>query len=65
MGWGTLLEQIRFSVGRGDRIRFWKDKWCGDTPLKDLFPLLFLCSANWEASIESVMSRLDMSTART
>uniref|UniRef100_A0A2N9IM54 non-specific serine/threonine protein kinase n=1 Tax=Fagus sylvatica TaxID=28930 RepID=A0A2N9IM54_FAGSY len=63
MGWGTLLEQIRFSVGRGDRIRFWKDKWCGDTPLKDLFPLLFLCFANWEASIESVMSRLDMSTA--
>uniref|UniRef100_A0A2N9HQT2 Reverse transcriptase domain-containing protein n=1 Tax=Fagus sylvatica TaxID=28930 RepID=A0A2N9HQT2_FAGSY len=64
-GWGTLLEQITFSAGRGDRIRFWLDKWCGDTPLKDLFPLLFLCSTNREASIESVMARSDRSSVRT
>ena len=64
-GWGTLLEQITFSTGRGDRIRFWMDKRCGDTLLKDLFSLLFLCSTNREASIESVMSRSDMSSVRT
>ena len=64
-GWGTLLKQITFSAGRDDRIRFWMDKWCGDTPLKDLFPHLFLCSTNREASIESVISRSDMSFVRT
>jgi hypothetical protein len=54
------LEHIKFSAGRGDRLRFWVDKWCGDTPLKELFPLLFLCSTNCEASIESVLSSSDL-----
>ncbi len=57
MGWEDFLKQIEFSVGRGDRIRFWNDKWCGVMPLKDLFPLLFVCSTNQDASIESVLSR--------
>ena len=60
LGWGTLLEHIKFSAGRGDRLRFWVDKWCSDTPLKELFPLLFLCSTNREASIESVLSSSDL-----
>jgi hypothetical protein len=57
LGWKDFLKQTEFFAGGGDRIRFWYDKWCGDTPLKDLFPLLFLCATNWDASIESVVSR--------
>ena len=59
-----MLEQITFSAGRGDRIRFWMDKWCGDIPLKDLFPLLFLCSTNRDASLEFVMSNSDQPNSR-
>jgi hypothetical protein len=44
LGWGTLLEQIMFSAGRGDRIRFWVDKWCGDSSqgfVSSLVPLFY------------------------
>uniref|UniRef100_A0A2N9EPP1 Reverse transcriptase zinc-binding domain-containing protein n=1 Tax=Fagus sylvatica TaxID=28930 RepID=A0A2N9EPP1_FAGSY len=63
MGWGAFWEKIEFFVGRGDRLRFWVDKWCGETSLKDLFPLLFSCSTNREASFESVLSRSVLSTS--
>ncbi|RVW79927.1 hypothetical protein CK203_041405 [Vitis vinifera] len=28
-------------VGSGRRVKFWKDKWCGDEPLCESFPLYF------------------------
>ena len=35
-------------------MRFLYDKWCGDRPLKDEFPLLFECSRDREAFIDSL-----------
>ena len=64
IGWDVFLKHIEFSAGRGDRIRFWYDKWCGEMPFKDLFPLLFGCVTNRNASIEEVVSRPSASTAR-
>ena len=37
----------------GDRVKFWKDRWCGDLPLKLAFPVLYNFAANKEASVES------------
>jgi hypothetical protein len=59
-GWDVFSGRIEYSVGKGDRIRFWFDKWCGNSPLKDLFPLLFLCSTDCQASIASVLSRSEL-----
>jgi hypothetical protein len=59
-GWDGFSGRIEFSVGKGDRIRFWFDKWCGNFPLKDLFPILYLCSTDRQASIASVLSRSDL-----
>jgi hypothetical protein len=59
-GWYVFLERIEFFVGGGDRIRFWLDKWCGNSPLKDLFPMMFLCSMDCQASVASVLSRSDL-----
>uniref|UniRef100_A0A2N9GH27 Reverse transcriptase domain-containing protein n=1 Tax=Fagus sylvatica TaxID=28930 RepID=A0A2N9GH27_FAGSY len=56
-GWEDFMERTKFSVGKGDRIQFWFDKWCGNSPLKDLFPSLFLCSSDRHASVMSVLSR--------
>ena len=36
-----LLNNVSFSVGDGKRVRFWKDIWCGNTPLCQAFPSLF------------------------
>ena len=30
-----------FFVSNERRVRFWFDKWCGNKPLKHLFPFLF------------------------
>lgn len=57
MGWDMFLEQVEFEVGVGSTIRFWHDKWCGDTPSKKLFPVLFACSLSCDASIDSVLVR--------
>jgi hypothetical protein len=32
---------VRFVVGDGSRVLFWHDVWCGELPLKILFPALF------------------------
>ncbi|WJX88451.1 hypothetical protein P8452_70539 [Trifolium repens] len=32
-------------LGRGNKIRFWFDKWLIDCPLKDIYPRLFSVSA--------------------
>ena len=37
----------------------WHDKWCGDCSLKDEFPLLFVCSRDREAFIDSLYSRVN------
>ena len=36
-----MLKNITFSMGDGRRLRFWKDKWCGNNTLHDSFPSLF------------------------
>uniref|UniRef100_A0A7N2RB15 BPL/LPL catalytic domain-containing protein n=1 Tax=Quercus lobata TaxID=97700 RepID=A0A7N2RB15_QUELO len=38
-------------VGEGFHIRFWYDLWCGQIPLKDLYPDLFSRAMGKEASI--------------
>ena len=37
----------------GDRVKFWKDSWCGDLSLQLAFPILYNFAVNREASIES------------
>ena len=39
--WDLMSTRIFFSIGNGQRVRFWKDKWCGDFPLCVSFPSLF------------------------
>ena len=36
-----FLEHVKFIVGNGSSIRFWRDWWCGDAPLAAQFPVLF------------------------
>lgn len=39
-------EGTRFKLGRGDRIRFWTDLWCGDSSLDSQFPSIYHLSLN-------------------
>ena len=31
--WELLHNKVDFLVGSGQRVKFWKDKWCGDMAL--------------------------------
>ncbi|RVW45833.1 hypothetical protein CK203_086256 [Vitis vinifera] len=40
-----------FSVGDGKRVRFWKDTWCGNTPLCEAYPSLFDLAVSKDAKV--------------
>uniref|UniRef100_A0A2N9HWV9 Reverse transcriptase zinc-binding domain-containing protein n=1 Tax=Fagus sylvatica TaxID=28930 RepID=A0A2N9HWV9_FAGSY len=44
-GSGSFLSTYWLVPSLGDRILFWQP-WCGVTPLKSLFPVLFSCSSD-------------------
>lgn len=39
--WDDVFKQTHFEVGNGNHIRFWLDKWIGDSSLKEVFPNIF------------------------
>lgn len=46
-------------MGIEDRVRFWRDRWCGDVPLECLFPLIFQVASDWEASMASYVDGIE------
>ena len=52
--WLGMYSSVAFRVGNGQRVRFWKDKWCGDEPLYESFPSLFVISRAKDAWVSDV-----------
>ncbi|KAF5461636.1 hypothetical protein F2P56_017715 [Juglans regia] len=55
-GWGAFSSHFILVLGRGSRIKFWRDIWCGNEALKDAFPAIFRVAHNQDASIEDLMT---------
>ena len=54
MEWDFVGSRISFLVGNGLRVRFWRDRWCGDSPLCVSFPSLIALiddKAGWVVDI--------------
>ena len=45
-------ENMVFKVGKGNRIRFWTDLWCGNNVLSQGFPDLFSMAAHRNITVE-------------
>ncbi|KAJ9673050.1 hypothetical protein PVL29_026361 [Vitis rotundifolia] len=43
-----------FEVGDGRNVSFWKDKWCGISPLSEAFPSLFAWATSKEAWVNDI-----------
>jgi len=50
-GWESFRPHFSFEVGDGSTISFWHNCWCGDRPLKLLFPDLFNLVADRNATV--------------
>ena len=53
--WLTFSLYLQFDVGDSSRLKFWHDMWCGDSPLKVVFPKLFNICLNMESSVAELM----------
>ena len=47
--WELFNSMISFVVDNGRRVKFWKDRWCSEEPLCEIFPSLFALSNSKEA----------------
>uniref|UniRef100_A0A2N9GXU6 Reverse transcriptase domain-containing protein n=1 Tax=Fagus sylvatica TaxID=28930 RepID=A0A2N9GXU6_FAGSY len=52
-GWEDYFQHVKFVVGQGTRVSFWKDKWCGDTSLMFGSGMSPLCEIfnDWEVDV--------------
>ncbi|PWA92161.1 RNA-directed DNA polymerase, eukaryota, Reverse transcriptase zinc-binding domain protein [Artemisia annua] len=74
--WGSLLSSINslkqkgidlislcsHKIGNGADSRFWEDTWCGDQPLKVVFPRIYLLDTDKSCSIASRVCLHDWSS---
>ncbi|KAJ9691389.1 hypothetical protein PVL29_013542 [Vitis rotundifolia] len=47
-------ESIKFKVGKGTRVMFWTDQWCGNAVLSQNFPQLFTLAVHRNATVNEV-----------
>ena len=47
--WHVVSSRLSFMVGNGQGVRFWKNRWCGDSPFCVAFPTLFALATSKDA----------------
>ena len=57
--WDVVSCKLSFVVGNGYRVRFWKDRWCGDSPFCVAFPTLFAIDTLKDAGVKDVWSFIE------
>ena len=46
---------ILYDIGDGSKVKFWQDRWCGETFLAVRYPNLFRFCRNKDASVAELM----------
>ena len=57
MGWEDFSQHTRFEIGVGNRVKYWRDCWCGDQPLRITYLVLYRLAVNKEASVALSLTR--------
>ena len=53
-GWDVFKANARLKVDSRIRMKFWGDRWCRETPLRDAFPSLYSIAISKDAWAEDV-----------
>lgn len=53
-GYNNFAECLRWKLGNGDGIRFWKDIWLGDSKLMDCFPSIFAIARDKDIHVNKI-----------
>ena len=54
MEWDFVGSRISFLIGNGWRVRFWRNRWCGDSPLCVSFSSLFVLTDDKDAWVADI-----------
>ena len=52
--WEMFKTRTKFTVGFGNRVKFWKDKWCGDSSLRESFLKLYSIASSKDACVSDL-----------
>ena len=52
--WEMFKTRTGFTVEVGNRVKFWKDKWCGDSSLRESFPELYSIASSKDACVSDL-----------
>ncbi|RVW44985.1 putative ribonuclease H protein [Vitis vinifera] len=58
LDWKLVSDRLAFKVGNGIRVSFWRDRWCGESPLCMSFPSLFALTVEKEAWVADIWDPL-------
>jgi hypothetical protein len=56
LGWQHFNRYVSFSIGSGERVSFWHDRWCGEGVMKDLFPTLYHIAQDKQALVSDYLT---------
>jgi hypothetical protein len=56
----SFLNLGYFQLGNGHNVRFWEDRWLGNSTLKELYPTLFVITRKKHISVISIFSTVPL-----
>ena len=58
-GWPSFSRHILYDIGDGSRVKFWQDRWCGETSLAIKYSDLFRFCRHKDASVAELMMSIN------
>ena len=55
-GWPSFSHHLLYDIGDGSRVKFWQDRWYGETSLAISYPKLFRFCRVKKVSVAELMS---------
>jgi hypothetical protein len=55
-GWSQFSRYVHYSVGSGDSVRFWVDRWSEEGLVRDAFPAIYQIALHKQATVSEYLS---------